>query len=372
MVEDEYIVVLKKDQTDDTLDRVSTACFSKNVWKSLPGFKGFSARLSAAELAEVLKDEAVDYVESNQVVRAIGLRASGENWMDQIPAAKDACSAAQTGSQSWGQSRTTRLSGTGDFEHEPSWGSNVNVYVIDTGTACEHEDFRGDCACGPDFGTLLGQPLDGCADGQGHGSHCSSTATGSVYGIAKNATVIGVKVLSNLGAGSTAGVVSGMDWVAEQGPGSVASMSLGGGACSAMDAAVESMVAAGVTVVVAAGNENQDACNVSPARSDAAITVGATTESDGRSIFSNYGPCCDIFAPGSNILAASNRPGSTQTLSGTSMAAPHVAGAAAAILSENPSFSPAQVKAALVDLALDDVISNVGTGSPNKLLHLEC
>lgn len=219
---------------------------------------------------------------------------------------------------------------------------------------------------------MFGEPKDGCSDGQGHGSHCSSTATGSQYGIAKSATVIGVKVLSNLGAGSTAGVISGMDWVAAQGSGSVASMSLGGGACSAMDAAVESMVAAGVTVVVAAGNENQDACNVSPAQSPAAITVGATTITDGRSVFSNYGACVDIFAPGSDILAASNKPGQTMSISGTSMAAPHVAGAAAAILSENPTFTPAQVKTALVDLALDGVISNVGAGSPNKLLHLEC
>lgn len=196
-----------------------------------------------------------------------------------------------------------------------------------------------------------------------------------MYGIAKSARVTGVKVLSNLGVGSTSGVISGMDWVAAQGAGSVASMSLGGGACASMNAAVDSMVDAGFTVVVAAGNDSRDACNYSPAGADSAITVGSTTQQDARSSFSNTGKCVDIFAPGSSITAASNRPGLTATMSGTSMAAPHVAGAAAAILSENPSFSPAQVKAKLVDLALNDKISmglGGGNDSPNKLLHLEC
>lgn len=168
--------------------------------------------------------------------------------------------------------------------------------------------------------------------------------------------------------------MSGMNWVASQGPGSVASMSLGGGYSAASNAAAEAMVDAGVTLVVAAGNDNRDACNSSPASAESAYTVGAMTKSDARSSFSNYGKCVDIFAPGSDITAAwpKGGAGATNTISGTSMACPHVAGAAAAILSQNKGFTNTQVKAALDNLSLKDVISNVGKDSPNKLLHLEC
>jgi subtilisin family serine protease len=279
-----------------------------------------------------------------------------------------ACSDTQTGKQSWGQSRTTRTKGTGDYEHEKTWGKNVKVYVIDTGSNCNHEDFNAACSCGPTFsgGT------NGCSDGNGHGTHCASTATGTVYGISKNAELVGVKVLGDSGSGSTSGVIAGMDWVASQGSGSVASMSLGGGYSSASNNAVDGMTRAGVTVVVAAGNDGRDACNYSPASASTAYTIGATTQSDARSSFSNIGKCVDIFAPGSSITAAWYKPGQTNTISGTSMACPHVAGAAAAILSENPRFTPAEVKSALDNLALTGVISNVGANSPNKFLHLEC
>merc|ERR1719263_92730 len=164
-----------------------------------------------------------------------------------------------------------------------------------------------------------------------------------------------------------------MNYVASQGSGSVASMSLGGGRSTASNNAVDAMTAAGVTVVVAGGNSNANACNYSPSSAPTAFTVGATTTSDARSSFSNYGTCTDIFAPGSSITAAwYTSTSATNTISGTSMACPHVAGAAAAVLSENRGYSPSQVKSALTNSALSNVVSNPGSGSPNKLLHLDC
>lgn len=189
--------------------------------------------------------------------------------------------------------------------------------------------------------------------------------------MAKNATLIAVRVLNCSGSGSNAGVIAGVDWVTanRSGP-SVANMSLGGGASSALDNAVQNSVAAGVTFVVAAGNENQNACNVSPARAVNAVTVGSTTNTDARSSFSNFGTCVDIFAPGSSITSTwSTSDTATNTISGTSMASPHVAGVAALYLEGNPSASPATVTNALTSSASTGKLSSIGTGSPNLLLY---
>merc|ERR1719198_290812 len=361
-IEGQYIVKMKDSCTKDTLRAMAAKRFTSGVWENLPGFQGFAARMTDSELEETLANDDVEYVEQDSWMYAIG------NFRNQTAdaEARDACSNTQTTTSSWGQSRTTRTSGysTRSFDHEASWGQGVKIYVIDTGTYCSHSDFAA-CECGPTYagGT------NGCSDGNGHGTHCSSTAAGAQWGIAKSATVVGVKVLSDSGSGATSGVINGMDWVASQGSGSVASMSLGGGRSTASNNAVDSMTRAGVTVVVAAGNSNANACNYSPSSAPTAFTVGATTTSDSRSSFSNYGTCVDVFAPGSSITAAwYTSSSSTNTISGTSMACPHVAGAAAAVLSENPGYSPTQVKNAISTQALSNVVSSPGTGSPNKLL----
>jgi len=192
-----------------------------------------------------------------------------------------------------------------------------------------------------------------------------------VLGVAKKAKVVPVRVLGCDGSGTTAGIIAGLDWIAANAAKpAVANMSLGGGASAASDQAVQRLVAAGVTVVVAAGNENQNACNVSPAREPSAITVGATDKLDARATFSNFGTCVDIFAPGVDIFAASNTADNEgATLSGTSMASPHVAGAVALFLSTNPTATPAQVTQAIVNGTIGGKVTDP-VGSPNKLLQI--
>jgi subtilisin family serine protease len=241
----------------------------------------------------------------------------------------------------------------------------VRVYVIDTGIRTAHTQFGGRAS--NVFDAFGGNG----ADCNGHGTHVSGTVGGSTYGVAKSALLRGVRVLDCNGSGSTSGVIAGVDWVTNNhiNP-AVANMSLGGGASSALDTAVNNLSNSGVTIAVAAGNSNANACNSSPARAANAITVGSTTITDARSSFSNFGTCVDLFAPGSGILSSwfsSNT--ATATLSGTSMASPHVAGAAALYKQANPSASATTIRNALVNNATTNVISNVGTGSPNRLLY---
>jgi subtilisin family serine protease len=200
----------------------------------------------------------------------------------------------------------------------------------------------------------------------------AGTVGGSQYGVAKAVRLIGVRVLNCSGSGTTAQVVAGINWVtANRVLPAVANMSLGGGISTSIDNAVNNSINAGVTYAVAAGNESTNACNRSPARVAAAITVGATSRTDARASFSNFGTCLDIFAPGVGITSSwrtSNT--ATNTISGTSMATPHVAGAAAIVLSAHPTFTPAQVRTALVNNATANVVTNPGTGSPNRLLFV--
>jgi subtilisin family serine protease len=211
----------------------------------------------------------------------------------------------------------------------------------------------------------------GGIDCNGHGTHVAGTVGGSTYGVAKGVTLIAVRVLDCSGSGTNSGVIAGIDWVASNRvlP-AVANMSLGGGASQAVDDAVARLTGAGVTLAVAAGNENQDACNTSPARAPSAITVGATTSSDARASFSNWGTCLDIFAPGNNITSSwYSSTTATNTISGTSMASPHVAGVAALYLQGNPSATPATVTSAITSTATTGVVTSAGTGSPNRLLY---
>lgn len=265
------------------------------------------------------------------------------------------------------------------FQYPDSGGQDVTVYVVDTGLRSTHSDFTGRVSPGRNFvstgGFLFGggsvDPAD-TEDCNGHGTHVAGTAVGTTWGVAKQANIAPVRVLGCNGSGSNSGVIAGVDWVAgnHRKP-AVANLSLGGTNSTALDTAVRNAVNAGVTMVVAAGNDNVNACNGSPNRVAEALTVGATTREDRRSSFSNYGACVDLFAPGSDITSAWYQSDTqTASLNGTSMAAPHAAGAAALYLAANPSASPSAVNLALVNDAVTGVIGNAGSQSPNRLLQI--
>ena len=220
------------------------------------------------------------------------------------------------------------------------------------------------------YDAVDGGSADDC---NGHGTHVASTVGGNTYGVAKSVTLVGVRVLNCSGSGSTSGVVAGIDWAAsnhQAGTPAVANLSLGGGASTAIDSAINRLIADGVTTVVAAGNSSANACNSSPARVPAALTVAASDRTDRFASFSNRGSCVDIIAPGVSITAAWNTSNSaTATISGTSMASPHAAGAAAKVLQATPSASPASVVSSLVTSATTGVVTGVPSGTPNRLLY---
>lgn len=249
-----------------------------------------------------------------------------------------------------------------------STGSGVRAYVIDSGILASHADFGGRVSSGY---TVINDGY-GTADCNGHGTHVAGTIGSATWGIAKSATLVPVRVLGCDGSGTMSGILAGIDWVAANAvrP-AVVNMSLGGSASSTLDAAVANTVARGIAVVAAAGNSSVNACDYSPAREPSAITVGATTSSDARASYSNFGTCLDLFAPGSSIRStwhSSNT--STATSSGTSMAAPHVAGMAAQFLQTSPTASAAQVADAIRASATSGKVSDSGSGSPNLLLYV--
>ena len=242
----------------------------------------------------------------------------------------------------------------------------MNAYVIDTGIRTSHTTFGGR-ASGAFTAINDGR---GATDCNGHGTHVAGTIGGSQYGVAKSVRLVAVRVLSCSGSGSNSGVIAGVDWVtANHISPAVANMSLGGGASSALDTAVNNSITSGVTYAIAAGNSNTNAANSSPARVAAAITVGSSTQNDARSSFSNFGSVVDIFAPGSGITSAwSTSNTATNTISGTSMATPHVAGVAARFLQGTPGASPAVVQTAIVNTATLNRLSGIPAGTANRLL----
>lgn len=313
--------------------------------------EGFAATLPAAALEGLRRNPNVQYIEADQTMTSSATQSPAVWGLDRI------------------DQRSLPLSNSYTYDAN---GTGVTAYVIDTGIRFSHSQFGGRAVSG--FDAVGGRiRVDSPNDCNGRGTHVAGTLGGSTYGAAKNVRLVGVRVLNCKGSGTTSGVIAGIDWVTgdhQAGQPAVANMSLGGGASSALDSAVRTSIADGVTYVIAAGNSNASACTSSPARVSEAMTVGSTTSADARSSFSNYGTCLDIFAPGSSITSAwYTSDTATATISGTSMASPHVASAAALVLQLAPTASPAAVRDELVSRATTGVITNPGTGSPNRLLY---
>ncbi|GHB53680.1 S8 family peptidase [Mongoliitalea lutea] len=305
---------------------------------------GFSVSLTDNQVALLQNDPSVKYIEQDGYMHAYTTTQTNATWgLDRI------------------DQRSLPLNGTYIYTAN---GQGVTAYIIDTGIRTDHVEFGGRAQRGFD---AFGGNSEDC---NGHGTHVAGTVGGTTFGVAKNVTLVGVRVLDCRGSGSFSGVIAGMDWVVSQANGpSVANMSLGGGSSTAVNDAVARMYNAGVPVIVAAGNSNANACNSSPAGAPRAYTVGSTVNNDSRSSFSNFGNCVDIFAPGSSITAAwHTSPTAINTISGTSMASPHVAGVAALFLQANPSASAQAVYNFLTDTSTKNIVTNSNTTN-NHLLY---
>ncbi len=358
-IEGQYIVVLRDDVASLATERSSSAPAIAQVASTMSRehgisveqtfdhvLRGFTVQANERQIRQMMNDDRIAFIEQDGIVTISQTTQPNATWgLDRV------------------DQRDLPLDGNYIYD---TTAAGVYTYIVDTGVRPNHVDFGNRVLSG--FTSI--NDGRGSNDCNGHGTHVAGTVAGSTWGVAKGAFIVPVRVLGCTGGGTNSGVIAGMDWIAaNHTKPAVANMSLGGGASTATDNAVTNMRNAGVTVVVAAGNENQNACNVSPARSGNAITVGSTTSNDSRSNFSNWGSCVDIFAPGSSITApwhTSNT--ATNTISGTSMAAPHVAGIAALFLANNPNATPAQVENAINNNASTGKLSGLN-GSPNRLAY---
>ena len=349
-IPDRYIVVFKQEVKDvrGEVARQVAAHKGRVHFTYTHALKGYAVTLPAAAVRALRSNPTVQYIEQDQLAHA---------------------SETQNPTPSWGLDRVDQR----DLPLNNSYsylrtGAGVRVYIIDTGIRTSHSDFGGRAVPGANF---IGDG-NGTNDCEGHGTHVAGTVGGRVYGIAKGATLVAVRVLGCDGSGPTSGVIAGVDWVTANGrKPAVSNMSLGGGLSFSLNNAVTRSINSGILFAVSAGNSNLEACSQSPSSTPAALTVAATARTDARAPFSNWGSCVDLFAPGVSIVSDYNgSDGATASLSGTSMAAPHVAGAAALYLQQNPSATSGQITQALVGNATIGKVISPGVGTPNRLLYM--
>jgi cerevisin len=353
----------------------------KHTYKIGQEFLGYSGHFDEETIEQVRRHPDVEYIERDSIVHHMKFQEESGG-----------CDPETEKAAPWGLARVSHRDSLtfatfNKYLYSAEGGEGVDAYVIDTGTNVDHVDFEGRAKWGK---TIPSGDAD--IDGNGHGTHCSGTIAGKKYGVAKKAKVYAVKVLRSNGSGTMADVVAGVDWAAQSHlaavkqakagkrkgfKGSVANMSLGGGKTKALDDTVNAAVNAGIHFAVAAGNDNADACNYSPAAAEKAVTVGASALDDSRAYFSNYGKCTDIFAPGLSILSTwIGSKYATNTISGTSMASPHIAGLLAYYLSLQPAedseyalaaITPAKLKANLLKVATVGTLTDIPKDTPNLL-----